>query len=273
MAMRHFLQSLPIGNEADMNATKTGSVWVFLIGLLAMLVLLGAFAQTAGRNSGSLASTISPTNMTGVIPSGSPPPSVTNTPEIEPTEEPTADLSATETAWPLTQAASWPTFEAWQTAHPIIDPTPITGIVDATGPVIVEEHVYENGWQNWITDQWTVVGAGAYRDNPVQGIVAFGMFAEEVYETPLQAGSVHIIDEQNYRLTLLSTDGTTFYFDIPGRRFVESLTEVVPTITPTLPSPTPTPTITPTFNPTWLTPWPTCTPIPPSTATREPCGP
>ncbi|HLY27041.1 MAG TPA: hypothetical protein VKQ72_11925 [Aggregatilineales bacterium] len=52
------------------------------------------------------------------------------------------------------------------------------------------------------------------------------------YATPGRHGSVRITGEHNNRLTLLSTDGNTFYFDVPGLQFVPSLTEVVPTITP-----------------------------------------
>jgi hypothetical protein len=49
---------------------------------------------------------------------------------------------------------------------------------------------------------------------------------------------VHVIAEQNNRLTLQAVDGEIFYFDVPARQFVASLTEVVPTATP-LPTLTP----------------------------------
>jgi hypothetical protein len=195
---------------------------------------------------------------------------------MEPTETypPTDNWGATETAdasFYATQAIFRITVE-YRFTHAPPTQTPVMGIQDVDGPIVFPQYRFENAWSDFINGEWVGVLAGAYSDNLSQGIVVFG-WNEELYETPVQAGSVHIVTEDNYRLTLESTDGTIFYFDIPGRRFVESLTEVVPTITPITPNPTSTPTITPTFNPTWLTPWPTCTPIPPSTATREPCGP
>ena len=52
------------------------------------------------------------------------------------------------------------------------------------------------------------------------------------FPTPTKHGGVRVVSEQGNRLTLVSTDGTTYYFDIPSRRFVASLTEVVPSATP-----------------------------------------
>jgi hypothetical protein len=59
--------------------------------------------------------------------------------------------------------------------------------------------------------------------------------------TPIQAGSLHIVDVVGERLILRSTNGTTFYFDVPTRQFVSSLDAVVPTFTPSPKSPLPTP--------------------------------
>ena len=57
------------------------------------------------------------------------------------------------------------------------------------------------------------------------------------------------------RLILRAEDGTTFYFDVPGRCYVSSLTEPVPTATR---RPTRTPTATRILPPTPrpLTPYP-----------------
>lgn len=179
--------------------------------------------------------------------------SITDFPTETPFETVFDDLEATETAWAVVRATVQPTFESWLTSQPIIDATPIKGIHDFNGPAVYPQYVYDNEWANDIDGNWIVVFAGSLRDDPTQGIIIFG-WDEEVYETPIKSGSVHIVAEDNYRLTLMSANNTIFYFDIPGRRFVDSLTQVVPTVTP-------------------LTPWPTCTPIPPSTATQEPCGP
>jgi hypothetical protein len=53
-----------------------------------------------------------------------------------------------------------------------------------------------------------------------------------VYPTPIQAGSVHVINAQGTRLILQSSKGTMFYFDLPSRQYVSSLDTVVATATP-----------------------------------------
>ena len=61
------------------------------------------------------------------------------------------------------------------------------------------------------------------------------------YLTPKQLGPVHIASAVSDRLILQSTKGTQFYFDVPARQFVSSLTSVSPVSTPgaqpTKPSP------------------------------------
>ena len=58
--------------------------------------------------------------------------------------------------------------------------------------------------------------------------------------TPLQVGAVQIKDAQGERLVLQSASGTTFYFDVPSRQFVPSLSwtpmpgPISPVATPTL---------------------------------------
>ena len=67
------------------------------------------------------------------------------------------------------------------------------------------------------------------------------------YQTPVQAGSVKIVDAKGERLILQSANGTMFYFDVPLRQFVPSLIW-----TPT-PGPI-SPIATPTFPPTTASP-------------------
>jgi len=83
------------------------------------------------------------------------------------------------------------------------------------------------------------VFAGAWAADPDQGtlqviwkVYYLGRSIKGQYVTPGRHGSVHITVGENNRLTLVSTDGSTFYFDVPGLQFVPSLTELVPTITP-----------------------------------------
>lgn len=96
--------------------------------------------------------------------------------------------------------------------------------------------------------EYVIVYAGLLRGTESQGYVILvrngdGADAKE-YSTPLKAGSVQIVGAQGERLILLSDQGMTFYFDVAGERFVNSLTEVVPSVTP---APTKTPFIVYTY--------------------------
>ncbi len=53
-----------------------------------------------------------------------------------------------------------------------------------------------------------------------------------VYLTPVRAGPVRIVDAVGERLVLKATEGGVFYFDVPARQFVPSLTVAVPSATP-----------------------------------------
>jgi len=114
-----------------------------------------------------------------------------------------------------------------------------------------------NGWFGFVDGNKIVIYAGSLLDDPDQGVIAilitlpYRNFSEKVL-TPAQRGGVRVVAEQNNRLTLQSADGETFYFDVPSRRFVASLTEVVPTATPPptyTPYAPPSGTSIPTFNP------------------------
>lgn len=150
------------------------------------------------------------------------------------------------------------------TDQPIQNPPRPTGILETGGGDFPGDlFTIINSWQNARDNHWSLIYAGAYAQEPEQGIViASGVPHDIVFETPMRAGSVRIVDETNFRLTLLAEDGTVFYFDVPGLRFVDSLTEIVPTITPFMSA---TPTLTHTRGPT-DTPLPTCTPGPTPTA-------
>ena len=63
------------------------------------------------------------------------------------------------------------------------------------------------------------------------------------YLTPEKLGSVRVVGAVGDRLILQSTSGTTFYFDVPSRQFVPSLTWVSPLSTPSPKLATPEPTV------------------------------
>jgi hypothetical protein len=103
----------------------------------------------------------------------------------------------------------------------------------------------QNGWFGLFNEQPVNIFAGALVGDKDQGAIFIFMELPkrgylELILTPTKHGGVRVVSEQNNRLTLVSTDGTTYYFDLPARRFVASLTEFVPSATP-LPTYTPFP--------------------------------
>ncbi len=143
--------------------------------------------------------------------------------------------------------------------------TPVgTGVIGQFMPLLNKGryHVF-NAWvENQDNDRrrvfvWAGELAGLGGEETTQGVVivevfqilvknglAVDTFVEATeYLTPSQAGPVKIVDASGERLVVQSvTNGATFYFDVPSRRFVSSMTAIVPTATiPVSPLATPTP--------------------------------
>ncbi len=254
--------------------------WPLLIGLVAVTILAlvvavassGSFpASDLAQVTASLPPPASDTSAPQATPPEPPPtgtPVFTDVPTA--TDVPTPDDQATENYVATVLAHKQDVFATWQqflTQNPLPTevPWPTHLSENPNGENLLGKYGYviENGWGGNVNGINTSIYAGTHQDNLAQGLLYVFLFIpenllEQDFLTPLQAGSVHIVSAENYRLTLLSTDGTTFYFDIPGLRYVDSLTEIVPTITPYL-SETPGATWTP--GPT-QTPVATCTPGP-----------
>jgi hypothetical protein len=100
-----------------------------------------------------------------------------------------------------------------------------------------------NAWAGIWDGKQISVFAGAILDDPNQGAI-FVWISDVIanqFLTPTKHGGVRVMSERNNRLTLVSTDGTTYYFDIPALSYVSSLTAFAPSITPA-PTRTPFPT-------------------------------
>lgn len=104
----------------------------------------------------------------------------------------------------------------------------------------------QNAWAGIIDGYRFTLYAGALQSDPNQGVVGLvnslpngKRFSQ--FETPSRHGAIHVVNELNNRIELISSDGTIFYFDLPTYQFVTSLTEVAPSVTPS-PEVTPTPT-------------------------------
>jgi hypothetical protein len=119
-----------------------------------------------------------------------------------------------------------------------------------------------NGWRGLWDGKVVGVYAGAWAEGSDQGIIDVWFDSGEVgkFLTPTRHGGVRVVSEQDNRLTLVSTDGTTYYFDIPSLSYVSSLTVFAPSITP-VPTRTPVPpnyaTVTSTpYPPPYYNPYP-----------------
>jgi len=115
-----------------------------------------------------------------------------------------------------------------------------TGIFEGSGGALrPAQAVLINRWQGIVNDVLTIVFAGYTGGDREQGIVYIQRMSGErksvswsSYPTPMRSGPVRILSAEGYRLILSTEAGDILYFDVPGDRFVSSLSEVVPTITP-----------------------------------------
>lgn len=172
---------------------------------------------------------------------------------------PTSNLSLSQISTPVMTISTSPVPDITQTAAAIITSkamiatvyfatthTPVTPIYLPTG-IYDDQRVKisasllfidaQNAYGGFNNGYRYALYAGALQSDLDQGVVALitnlpdGKRFEQLL-TPSKHGALHVVSEQNNRLTLLAADSETFYFDVPARRFVASLTEVVPTATP-----------------------------------------
>jgi hypothetical protein len=184
----------------------------------------------------------------------------TRTSTAEVSQAPTLDISGTQTVEAILTVKS--NIEATEAVRTRVPRTPIfrpTGIYE-------DERVFAsanklglnalNGWSGLVGGYHFFIYAGALQTDPSQGAVYLVVTmpqqtAFEQYLTSEKHGSLRVLSEQNDRLNLVTTDGTSIYFDIPTRQFILSSTAVAPSVTPsptqtTVPLPT---TPSPTYNP------------------------
>jgi hypothetical protein len=228
-----------------MRQYRASQAWATVTSLLAVVAIIGVIwlvlsNTAANRNPGQQATV----PMTAQEPTANA--MGTGTPATPSKIAP--DLTATRVAWETERAKFYTEIVSSPIATSEPNPTGISE-VDLHNRLMWEKQGFlvENGFAAYVNGQRVGVFAGAHASDLDQGkvmvvwIFPYRTFIEG-YLTPARHGSVHITEEENNRLTLLSTDGTTFYFDIPGLTFTASLVEVVPTI---LPVPTYTPPVPP----------------------------
>jgi hypothetical protein len=240
---------------------RSSPAWTTVTGLLAIVAIIGVIwlvlSNTAANSNPDQQSTVAVTPP-------EPNASVVGTDETPVASVVAPDLTSTRAAWETERSR----FYTEIVSSPIAtsEPAP-TGIRDdeyARLEWAKQGLIVENSFGGFVDGNPVSIFAGAHASEPEQGVVQvvwvfpYRTFIER-YPTPGGHGSVHITDEENNRLTLLSVDGTTFYFDIPALTFTTSLVEVVPTIlpVPTYTPPVPPPTLgLPTAYPEVTTPVP-----------------
>ncbi|MCC7358428.1 MAG: hypothetical protein IT317_03065, partial [Anaerolineales bacterium] len=122
--------------------------------------------------------------------------------------------------------------------------------------LIISDSAGLPGWPIAVTNFWVQLRTGVRVYAGVTSAAGQGAVAvltestdpdqPELYLTPSRAGAVQVVDARGERLVLQTLDGqATFYFDVPTRRFVDSLAVT---------SPAPTVTLVPTFSATLGTP-------------------
>jgi hypothetical protein len=218
---------------------RSQSVVALILGLVVVFVLIVTAISTLNRSGPNEPLSIQPTGIPTHIIEGS-----TLTPDMAGTQK--AILGAT---WSAITRTPFPT----QVPFP-------TGTREGEMVKFSAEKMFLdalNGWGGYLDGISVVIYAGSQPEDPEQGAIVilfnlpYRFFSEKVL-TPTKHGGVRVVAEQNNRLTLLAADGENYYFDVPARRFVASLTEVVPTATPP-PTYTPpvfvTDTPVPTYNP------------------------
>lgn len=146
----------------------------------------------------------------------------------------------TGTIWSAPLSTSTP--GSWELTPLPVTPAGDGAIIDQISPKLSQLLNINiiNKWYAQVGDRQFNVFAGSNYDDPAQGMVYVTIFTADgrdlpdggYYPTATRSGAVRIVGAQGLRLILLSTEGETFYFDVPGQQFTASLTESVPTVTP-----------------------------------------
>jgi hypothetical protein len=118
----------------------------------------------------------------------------------------------------------------------VLSGTRQTGIIEHPSvPFSSTDFLIENAWQELIGKNYVLIFAGALTSDPQQGVLL--VLTDSPHQTlqiwtPEKRGSVRIVEVKNLQLGLISQSGDLLYFDVPGRKFITELGEIVPTITP-----------------------------------------
>jgi hypothetical protein len=215
-----------------------------LLGLVIVAVITIAIISTLRRPApGSVMAAMSPSPTSSPQQPATPPQEPTTVvpypyPMIYPPTTPTpVGAAKTENAYATRVFAIRETHQAFTPPPTLPFTYPPTGTsengrVFASGKTLGIDAL--NGWFGIWDGKVVGVYSGAWSTDPDQGVMAIFIDSGLVgnFPTPTKHGGVRVVSEHDNRLTLVSTDGTTYYFDIPAMRYVSSKTVFAPSITP-----------------------------------------
>lgn len=117
-----------------------------------------------------------------------------------------------------------------------------TGILTVREDFLATQNLKINNiFRGYYQDQVVEVYAGHQYLEEQKGLVIVSIESMNIYQyfyDPTASGSLEIINEENLRLEIQTSQGTTLYFDIPSMQFVSSAQDVVKSAV-FLPTPTP----------------------------------
>lgn len=109
-----------------------------------------------------------------------------------------------------------------------------TGMIEAFPVPSSLNFVVEEGWQDYVNDEYITLGAGYMANDPEQGAIIYSRSGDHyvVVKTSKKSGELKIKEVKGKKIVLVSKKGDTFFFDVPGRKFITTLDEVIATVTP-----------------------------------------
>jgi hypothetical protein len=158
-------------------------------------------------------------SLTACIPLTAPEP----TPIVQPTA--TSTLSASMPPEKSTAFATETMIAQTQTASSAPTLTPELGVLEGIAPPFSTDRFWSGGnqWNGYINSGFTIVYAGAYGNDRQQGVVIMVTESSEDWvNSPERNGTLRIDSVDGNRLTLSSTGGMFYQFDVNTKIFTLS---------------------------------------------------
>lgn len=110
------------------------------------------------------------------------------------------------------------------------EPWPTGIFEEGQAPFPAAAVTVNNQWQGVVNGQYVQVYAGALPDAPAQGVVIVAVTTVDLQPVstqwiaaPANSGTLRLVAERNLQLTLESTRGLSFVFDVPSRKLLKAV--------------------------------------------------